>query len=107
MSWKAIKAGENTHGRQHGQPDAAVQTNLTTKVMLGMARHQTTALAQSLLRLIGLDRAIPGLSTQARRRNSQKVNLLDRRAGGSLLLLINGARLARHWSERPERRGSS
>lgn len=59
------------------------------KVPLGMALRQATGLAESLLRLIGLDRAVPDFSTLSRRRKTLKVNIPCRGWQGSLHLLID------------------
>ena len=40
------------------------------KVLFGMALRQTTGFAESLLRLIGLDRTVPDLGTLSRRRKT-------------------------------------
>ncbi|EIE49690.1 putative transposase, partial [Citreicella sp. 357] len=50
-------------GRQQTCSDTAVQTCLTMKMLLGMAAGQTTGCVESLLRLIGLNWAVPDFST--------------------------------------------
>jgi hypothetical protein len=61
MTWAAQPTGRR--GRQPVYSDAAVQTCLTMKVLFGMALRQTTGFVESLLRLIGLDWAVPDFST--------------------------------------------
>ena len=65
MTWEATPTGKR--GRQPDYSDAAIQTCLTMKVLFGMAQRQTTGFVESLLRLIGLDWAVPDFSTLSRR----------------------------------------
>ena len=62
-------------GRQPRYSDAAIQTCLTLKVLLGMALRQTTGVVESLLRLVGLDGAVPDHSTLSRRQKTLAVNI--------------------------------
>ena len=64
MIWDGTPTGRR--GRQQTYSDAAVQTCLTMKVLLGMALRQTTGFVESLLRLVGLDWAVPDFSTLSR-----------------------------------------
>ena len=57
MTWSAAPTGKR--GRQPSYSDAAIQTCLTMKGLFGMALRQTTGFVESLLRLIGLDWAVP------------------------------------------------
>jgi hypothetical protein len=57
MTWDAEPTGRR--GRRQTCNDAAIQTCLSMKVLFGMALRQTTAFVESLLKLIGLDRAAP------------------------------------------------
>ena len=69
MSWDAAPTGRR--GRQPDCSDAAIQTCLTMKVLLGMALRRTSGFVGSLLRLVGLDWAVPDFeprSAAARRR---------------------------------------
>jgi len=52
------------------------------KVLFGMALRQTTGFVESLLRLIGPDRAVPDFSTLSRRHKTLKVNIPYRGSGG-------------------------
>ena len=73
MIWEAPPTGKR--GRQRDYGDAAIQTCLTMKVLFGMALRQTTGFVESLLRLIGLDWAVPDFSTLSRRQKTLKVNI--------------------------------
>ncbi len=73
MTWDGAPTGKR--GRQPAYGDAAIQTCLTMKVLFGMALRQTTGFVESLLRLIGLDWAVPDFSTLSRRQKSLKVNI--------------------------------
>jgi hypothetical protein len=73
MTWEAAPTGKR--GRQPDYSDAAIQTCLTMKVLFGMALRPTTGFVESLLRLIGLDWAVPDFSTLSRRQKTLKVNI--------------------------------
>ena len=64
MVWTPPPNGKR--GRQQQFSDAAIQTCLTLKVLLGMPLRQTTGFVQSLLRLVGLDWTAPDFSTLCR-----------------------------------------
>ena len=64
MVWTPPPSGKR--GRQQQFSDAAIQTCLTLKVLFGMPLRQTTGFVQSLLRLVGLDWAVPDFSTLCR-----------------------------------------
>lgn len=87
MTWEAAPTGKR--GRQPAFSDAAIQTCLTMKVLFGMALRQTTGFVESLLRLIGLDWAVPDFSTLSRRQKSLKVNIPYRGSDGPLHLLVD------------------
>jgi hypothetical protein len=87
MIWGAAPTGKR--GRQPAYSDAAIQTCLTMKVLFGMALRQTTGFVESLLRLIGLDRAVPDFSTLSRRQKTLKVNIPYRGSDGPLHLLVD------------------
>ena len=59
------------------------------KVLFGMALRQTTGFVESLLRLIGLDWAVPDFSTLSRRQKTLVVNIPYRGSQGPLHLLID------------------
>ena len=71
LAWAAKPSGKR--GRQPVYSDAAVQTCLTMKVLLGMALRQTTGFVESLLFLIGLDWEVPDFSTLSRRQKALAV----------------------------------
>ena len=53
-----------------------------------MALRQTTGFVQSLLRLVGLDRAVPDFGTLSRRQKTLAVQLPYRGSAGPLHLLV-------------------
>jgi len=69
-------------------PDAAIQTCLTLKVLFAMLLRQTTGFVESLLRLAGLDWAVPDESTLCRRQRTLNVALPYPGGTGPLNLLI-------------------
>ena len=87
MAWEAAPTGKR--GRQPDYSDAAIQTCLTMKVLFGMALRQTAGFVESLLRLIGLDWAVPDFSTLCRRQKTLKVDIPYRGSQGPLQLLID------------------
>ena len=87
MKWKAAPTGKR--GRQADYSDAAIQTCLTMKVLFGMVLRQTTGFVESLLRLIGLDWAVPDFSTLSRRQKTLNVNIPYRGSDGPLHLLVD------------------
>ena len=87
MTWEAAPTGKR--GRQPDYSDAAIQTCLTMKVLFGMALRQTTGFVESLLRLIGLDWAVPDFNTLSRRQKTLKVNIPYRGSDGQLHLLVD------------------
>ncbi|WP_104491163.1 IS5 family transposase [Paracoccus denitrificans] len=86
-TWDAAPTGRR--GRQQTYSDAAIQTCLTMKVLFGMALRQTTGFVESLLKLIGLDWAVPDFSTLSRRQKTLAVNIPYRGSKGALHLLID------------------
>ena len=87
MTWEARPTGKR--GRQPTYSDAAIQTCLTMKVLLGMALRQTTGFVESLLQLSGLDWSVPDFSTLSRRQKTLAVNIPYRGSEGPLHLLID------------------
>ena len=87
MRWDAAPSGRR--GRQQSYSDAAIETCLIMKVLFGMALRQTTGFVESLLRLIGLDWAVPDFSTLSRRQKALVVNIPYRGSNGPLHLLID------------------
>jgi hypothetical protein len=87
MSRDAVPAGRR--GRQRTYSDAAIQACLSMKVLFGTALRQTTGFVESLLRLVGLDWAVPDFSTLSRRQKTLAVNIPYRGSKGPLHLLID------------------
>jgi hypothetical protein len=86
MAWEADASGRR--GRQQTYSDAAIQACLTLKVLFGLPLRQTTGFVESLLKLVGLDWAVPDFSTLCRRQRTLSVALPYRRSAGPLHLLI-------------------
>ena len=87
MAWEAAPTGKR--GRQPSYSDAALRTCLTIKVLFGMALRRATGFVESLLRLMGLDWAVPDFSTLSRRQKALKVHIPFRGSPGPLHLLID------------------
>jgi Transposase DDE domain len=87
MTQEAAPTGKR--GRQPDHLDAAIRTCLTMKVLFGMALGQATGFVESPLRLIGLDRAMPDISTRSPRQKALKVSIPYRGSGGPLHLLVD------------------
>ncbi len=86
MTWDAAPTGRR--GGQQTYSDAAIQTCLSMKVLFGMALRQTTGLVESLLKLIGLNWAVPDFSALSRRQKTLAVNIPYHGSKGPLHLLI-------------------
>lgn len=87
MVWTPLPSGKR--GRQQQFSDAAIQACLTLKVLFVLPLRQTTGFVQSLLRLVGLDWAVPDFSTLCRRQRTLNVSLPYRGSRGPLHLLID------------------
>ena len=87
MAWEADASGRR--GRQQTYSDAAIQACLTLKVLFGLPLRQTTGFVESLLKLVGLDWAVPDFSTLCRRQRTLSVALPYRGSAGPLHLLID------------------
>ena len=87
MNWDAVPTGKG--GRQRTCNDAAIHTCLTMKALFGMALRQTTGFVESLLRLVGLDWAVPDFSTLSLRQKTLAVNIPYRGSKGPLHLLVD------------------
>jgi hypothetical protein len=87
MAWEAEASG--LRGRQQTYSDAAIQACLTLKVLFSLPLRQTTGFVESLLRLVGLDWAVPDFSTLCRRQRTLTVALPYRGSAGPLHLLID------------------
>lgn len=87
MVWVPPPGGKR--GRQQRFSDAAIQACLTLKVLFGMPLRQTTGFVQSLLRLVGLEWAVPDYSTLCRRQKTLNVSLPYRGGTGPLNILVD------------------
>lgn len=87
MTWEPPPSGKRSG--QQDYSDAAIQACLTLKVLFGMPLRQTTGFVESLLRLAGLDWAVPDYSTLSRRQKTLHVSLSYRGGTGALNLLID------------------
>ncbi len=87
MVWVPPPNGKR--GRHQSFSDAAIQICLTLKVLFGMPLHQTSGFVESLLRLAGLDWAMPDYSTLCRRQKTLNMRLPYRGGKGLLNLLID------------------
>jgi hypothetical protein len=96
MNWGAKPSGKR--GRSRTFSDAAIRTCFTMKVLFGMALRQTTGFVESLLRLTGLDWAVPDFSTLSRRQRTLAVNIPYRGTDGPLHLPIDSTQGNRVWN---------
>lgn len=87
MTWEADASGRR--GRQQTYSDAAIQACLTLKVLFGLPLRQTTGFVESLLKLVGLDWAVPDFSTLCRRQRALSVAIPYKGSAGPLHLLID------------------
>ena len=78
-----------TRARQQQFSDAAIQICLILKVLFGLPLRQTTGFVESLLRLVGSNRAVPDFSTPCRRQRTLNVRLPYRGGTGPVNLLID------------------
>lgn len=69
--------------------DAAIQFCLTIKVLFKLPLRQTTGMVASLLKIAGLDWAVPDYTTLCRRQKTLAVHIPYRRADGPLNLLVD------------------
>ena len=69
--------------------DAAIQTCLTLRALLGLPLRQVTGMVASLLVLVGFDWPVPDYSTLSRRQKGLLVAISYRSASGALHLLID------------------
>jgi len=88
MSWEAAPTGKR--GRQQTYSNTAIRPAWYDE---GAVRHglaaERTGFVESLLRLIGLDRAVPDFSTLSRRQKTLTVNIPYRGSKGPQHLLID------------------
>lgn len=87
MAWEADAFGRG--GRQQTYSDATIQACLTLIVLFGLPLRQTTGFVESLLKLVGLDWAVPDFSTLRRRQRTLSVALPYLGSAVPLHLLID------------------
>ena len=87
MAWHAPHEGRS--GRPPVFSNAAIQFCLSIKVLFKLPLRQTAGMVASLLHLAGLDWPVPDYSTLCRRQKTLQVQILYRRAGGPLNLLVD------------------
>ena len=87
MTWLAPHDGKP--GRPAVFSDAAIQFCLTNKVLFKLPLRQTTGMVASLLKMAGLDWAVPDYTTLCRRQKTLVVQIPYRRVDGPLNLLVN------------------
>ena len=80
MTWLAPRDG--SPGRPAVFSDAAIQFCLTIKVLFKLPLRQTTGMVASLLKMAGLDWAVPDYTTRCRRQKTLAVQIPYRRADG-------------------------
>ena len=76
-------------GRQPTSPYTAILFYLTIKCLFGLALRQATGMVESMLRLAGLDWAIPDFSTLSRRQKELQVRIPIQKKQGCLHLLVD------------------
>lgn len=106
MNWLAPATGKRGH--QPTFADAAIQFCLTIKYLFGLALLQATGMVESLLRLVGLDWAVPDFSTFSRRQKDLQVRIPVQEKQGCLHLLVGSTGIGKSsvatigvaWSKR-------
>jgi hypothetical protein len=87
MTWLAPPDG--SPGRHAICADAAIQFCLTIEVLFKQPLRQITGMVASLLKMAGLDWAVPDCSTLCRRQKTLAVQIPYRRVDGPLNLLVD------------------
>jgi hypothetical protein len=87
MTWLAPHDG--CPGRPAVFSDAAIQFCLTIKVLFKLPLRQTTGMVAGLLKMAGVDWAVPDYTTLCRRQRTLAVQIPYRRADGPLNLLVD------------------
>ena len=87
MTWLAPHDGHP--GRPAVFSDTAIQFCLTIKVLFKLPLRQTTGMVASLLKMVGLDWAVPDYTTLCRRQKSLAVQIPYRRFDGPRKLLVD------------------
>jgi len=87
MKWQAQPTGKR--GRQQQYSDEAIEFCLMLKALFGLPLRQSMGLVQSVLKLSGLDWAVPQYSTVSRRQKQLEVKLPYRAKTTGLALLVD------------------
>ncbi len=88
MCWHGTASGNR--GRSPKYSEAAIQFCLTIKGLFNLALRQAMGMAQSLLKLAGLDWAVPDFSTVSRRQKHLTVAIAANTTTTGLHLLVDG-----------------
>ncbi|HEX3996471.1 MAG TPA: IS5 family transposase [Acetobacteraceae bacterium] len=91
QAWRAEP--RTTPGGQPHYSVLAITTALTLRTVFGLALRQTEGLIGSILRLLGLDLAVPDHSTLSRRAKTLEMSPLRRTGTGPLHLLVDSTGL--------------
>jgi Transposase DDE domain len=87
MCWHGSASGKR--GRSRKYSEAAIQFCLTIKVLFNLALRQAMGMAQSLLKLAGLDWQVPDFSTVSRRQKHLRVRIAVNATTTGLHLLVD------------------
>lgn len=87
MCWRGSASGKR--GRSPKYSEAAIQFCLTIKNLFNLALRQAMGMAQSLLKLAGLDWQVPDFSTVSRRQKHLVVTIAAHPATTGLHLLVD------------------
>ena len=79
MCWHGSASGKRLRSTKYGE--AAIQFCLTIKGLFNLALRQATGIAQSLLKLAGLDWEVPDFSTVSRRQKYLAVEITANEIG--------------------------
>ena len=90
-AWRA--APRTTRGGQPHYSALAIRTALTLRAVFRLALRQTEGLIGSILRLLGLDLAVPDHSTLSRRAETLEVPIPCPRSAGPVHLLVDSTGL--------------
>jgi len=87
MCWHGSASGKR--GRRPKYSEAAIQFCLTIKGLFNLALRQAMGMAQSLLKLAGLDWQVPDFSTVSRRQKHLSVTIAAQTTTSGLHLLVD------------------
>jgi hypothetical protein len=91
-TWRAVTP-TGKRGRQPAYSEAAIQTRLTMKFLLGMTLGPTTGSVQNLLFLIGQDCGVPDFGTLSHLQKTLALNIPHRGWQDPLRLRIDSTRI--------------